>query len=215
MQAISIIADAFERCNRLSPGEVLNDDDAASGFRRLNKLVDELSAKNLFLYQSILTSAAQTGHITLGAGSWAAIAPGAEIVGATANNNPLSRLTMQQYNNMHQPTVTGLPSFYAQDGLSTVYLWPVPVGQTIQLLTGVGVAAFADQTTEYILPPGYEAALGAALAVRIAPNLLGTVPQHLKDEAAKCMSAISNYDPAIVDVGSFTNGRGCYPPRLF
>ena len=69
MQALAIIIDAYERCNRLSPGETLGADDAAFGFRRLNLLVDEMSASNTFLFKSVLTSAAQAGAITLGAGA--------------------------------------------------------------------------------------------------------------------------------------------------
>ena len=78
MRAIDIITDAYERCNRLSPGETLSADDAAFGLRRLNLLIDELSAQPLFLFKDTLTSAAQTGNITLGVGAWAAIAAGME-----------------------------------------------------------------------------------------------------------------------------------------
>jgi hypothetical protein len=215
MQALAIITDAYERCNRLSPGETLNADDAAFGFRRLNLLVDEMSASNLFLFKSVLTSAAQTGAIALGAGAWAAISPGDEIVSATANNQPLTRITMQQYNELYQPTTAGFPSFYAQDGLGTVYLWPVAAGQTIKLQTRVGVSSFADQNTDYIMPDGYAAALGAGLAVRIAPSILGAIPPYLIKAEAKCMGSISRYEPAIVDVHGFAGGRSCYPPRLF
>lgn len=215
MQALAIITDAYERCNRLSPGETLNADDAAFGFRRLNLLVDEMSASNTFLFKSVLTSAAQAGAITLGAGAWLAIAPGDEIVSATANNLRLAPISMRQYNELSQPTTTGMPTVYAQDGLGTVYLWPVANGQTIKLQTRTGVAAFADQTTNYTMPDGYASALGAALAVRIAPSILGTIPPYLLKAEIKCMGAISRYEPAIIDVDSFTKARGCYPPRLF
>jgi hypothetical protein len=214
MQALSIIVDAYERCNRLSPGEALNADDAAFGFARLNTLVDKLSAKAPFLFQSVLTEAEQSGPITLGAGVWAAIAPGTEIVSATTNGVPLAPITMRQYNELAAPTATGTPQVYAQDGLSTVYLWPVPVGATIKLQTRIGVATFADQTTEYTMPPGYADALGAALAVRIAPTTLGNVPPHLTAQETASMTAINKYEPAIVDVGSFTHGRQ-YSPKLF
>lgn len=50
-RALDIIIDAYERCNRLSPGETLSADDAAFGLRRLNLLVDELSAHPLFLFK--------------------------------------------------------------------------------------------------------------------------------------------------------------------
>jgi hypothetical protein len=215
MQALNIITDAFERCNRLSPGETLSADDAAFGFRRLNMLVDELSANNQFLFKSVLTSAAQTGPITLGAGAWAAIVPGDEIISATANNLTLAPISMRQYNELYAPAVTGMPTVWAQDGLGTVYLWPTPNGQTIKLQTRTGVSAFADQTTEYTLPDGYAAALGAGLAVRIAPSILGNIPPYLLQAERKCMGVVSRYEPAIIGVDSFTKGRGYFPPRLF
>ena len=96
-RAIEIITDAYERCNRLSPGETLSADDAAFGFRRLNLLVDEMSGQNGFLFRSVLTSAAASGVITLGVGAWAAISPSDEVVSATANNLVLSPITMRQY----------------------------------------------------------------------------------------------------------------------
>ena len=215
MNALEIINDAYERCNRLTPGEPLSADDAAFALRKLNLLVDELSSQNLFLFQSVLTSAAQSGAITLGAGAWAAISPGDEIVSATANNLVLAKITMQQYNELYQPTVTGTPTVWAQDGLSTVYLWPVPTGQTIKLQTRITCVDFADLSTEYTAPSGYKSALGAGLAVRIAPTICGGVTPDMIRAEKSAMSNINNYQPAIVNVTGYTAGRVYFPPRLY
>ena len=186
------------------------------GLRRLNELVDELAGQQMMLYRDVLTSAVQTGSITLGAGSWAAIAPGEEVISATANNLPLAKITMQQYNEIYQPSVSGFPTVFAQDGMSTVYLWPLPNGQTLKLQTRTGVAQFADiNTTDYTLPDGWKAALSASLAVRIAPNIMGQIPQSLRDAEAKCMGVVDKYEPAIVGVDSFIGSRVYCPPRLF
>ena len=213
--ALSIIGDAYERCNRLSPGETLSPDDAAFGFRRLNLLVDELSGQNLFLFRSLLTSSVQTGPILLGAGDWAAIAPGDEIFSATANNLVLAPISMRQYNELYAPALPGIPQVYAQDGLGTVYLWPVATGHTVKLQTRSTVSQFADQSTDYMLPDGYTSALGAGLAVRIAPAIMGSVPAHLAKAELSLMSNISRYEPAIVNIDSFTHVRTVYPSRLF
>ncbi len=215
MKAIDIIRDAFERCNRLSPGETLNADDTAFGLRRLNLLVDEMAGQKLYLYQTTRTSNAQSGHITLGTGVWAAIPAGEEVISATANNLVLSPITMQQFNELYQPTVTGTPSVWAQDGLSTVYLWPVPNGQTIKLQTRGGVATFVDESTDYTAPAGYKSAMGAALAVRIAPSVIGKVPPNLIADERKLIGGLGHYAPAIINVSTFTGSRECYPPRLF
>lgn len=197
--AQGIIEDAHERCNRLSPGESLGGDDLARGLRRLNLLVDELSAQNLFLFQSVTASAAQSGAIVLGLGDWDTIAPGSQIVGASCNGVPLSPITAQQYGEIAAPGTVGTPSLYAPDGLDTVHLYPVPSGQTVTLQTRQGVTTFTSLDAEYLMPPGYASALGAALAVRIAPAIMGSIPQYLLTAEAQAMRRISRYEPAILD----------------
>lgn len=203
MRAVDVITDAFERLNRLSAGETLNADDAAKGLRRLNLLVDEWSAKRQFLYKSVLTSAAQTGNITLAAGSWATIPVGTEILGVTVEEEPIAKLTMLQYSGLYDPTETGEPVAWAYDGLSTIYLYPVATGQTVQLLTAVTATAFADLTTTYTAPPGYENALGASLAVRLAPSVLGKLPPDLVRAERAALMGIMGWEPAIVDFGDY------------
>lgn len=215
MKAIEIIQDAFERCNRLSPGETLGADDVALGMRRLNLLVDELSGQNIYLFLNTLTSNPQSGHITLGIGAWASVPQGEEVISATADNMAMLPITMKQFNELYQPTSTGRPTVWAQDGLGTVYLWPVPTGHTIKIQTRGTVAEFVDETTDYIAPAGYKSALGAALAVRIAPNVLGAVPAALEKAERDLMGNISKYSPQIIHTSSYTGNRGYFPPRLF
>jgi len=205
--ALSIINNAYKRCNRLSPGETLGPDEAAFAFDELNLIVDELSAEQQFLHKDVLTSAAQSTNITLGTGSWAAVAPGTVIISATADNLWLAPITMTQYNELYAPTTTGIPNVWAQDGLSTVYLYPVPTGQTIKLQTRVGVAAFADQTTDYTLALGYKSALGALLAVQLAPTVLGRIPPELIRAETKANLSIKRYDPKIIDVNGYSQPR--------
>lgn len=215
MRALDIIKSAYQRCNRLSPGEVLNDDDAAFGFDRLTDLVDELSAQATFLYRDILTSAAQTGHITLGAGAWSAIAPGERIVGATCDNLPLAPITVQQYSEQYRPHSSGTPSVFAHDGMATVYLEPTPAGQVVTLQTRATVSRFADLLTVYAAPDGWRNALAAALAVRIAPNILGQIPASLLRAEKVAMGTVDGYTPAIVDAADYTGASADYPRRLF
>lgn len=202
--AVEIITSAYQRCNRLSPGETLNADDAAFGFGRLNELVDELSAQKMFSFKGVITTATQTGNITLGAGAWAAISPGTEVTSIVANNLSLDPITMQQYNELYKPADNSTPRVWAWDGLSTVYLYPAPSGQTLSVLTRTTVSEFADQTTDYVLPSGWKAALSAALAVRVAPTILGKLPPSLLRDEKKCMGAVDGYEFSAVDIYSFT-----------
>lgn len=207
MFALDVIQSAYERCNRLSPGETLGADDAAFGFRRLNELVDELSAQDAFLYQSIFASATVTGAtITLGAGSWASIAIGSQLISGEASSFPMAPITMEQYGQIYDNTLAGVPRVFAHDGLATVSLYPVPTAIVVKLQTRVGAAAFADQnTTSYSVPGGWKAALSAALAVRIAPNILGNLPPALERAEKKLMGAVDRSDPKILDVLSYTS----------
>ena len=206
MRALDIITDAYERLNRLSPGETLGDDESAFAFRRLNLLVDEMSAMGQFLYRTVLTSATQTGNITLAAGSWATIPVGTKIYSVSQNGFPVGEIDMAQYANIYAPTTTGVPAMWSHDGLSTVYLYPVATGQTVELETRVGVSEFADLTTTYTAPQGYQSLLGASLAVRLASPVLGRLPAELVRDERKLLTAVRNYKPAILDVQSFTGG---------
>lgn len=207
MFALDIIQSAFERCNRLSPGETLGADEAAFGFRRLNELVDELSAQDSFLYQSIFTTATVTGaSITLGTGSWAQISPGSQIISGEAAAFPMAPITMEQYGQIYDNTLAGLPRVYAHDGLATVFLYPVPTAVVVKFQIRIGVSSFADQnTTTYSVPAGWRAALSAALAVRIAPNIIGSVTPALERAEKKLMDSVDRADPKILDVLSYTS----------
>ena len=124
-------------------------------------------------------------------------------------------ITVQQYNEQYRPAVTGSPALYAHDGFAAVFLWPEPAGQVITLQTRSTVSEFADQTTDYTLPDGWANALGAALAVRIAPNILGQLPQSLVRAEEKALGAVDKYEPAIIDGPSFQSTGSVYPRRLF
>lgn len=206
--ATEVITDSMEWLNRLSPGETLNADDLTRGLSRLNTIVDKLSAKAPMLFKQVITSAAQTGHITLGAGSWAAVPAGALLTGLAVDGVDMPKLTMAQYHALYDTTETGSPISWAQDGLSNVYLYPVATGQTIKTIHGVSVSAFADATTSYTLAPGWRAFLGIELACALAPMMTGKDPSAtLKAERRDAARVVSSLIPAVVDVYSYSAAR--------
>lgn len=207
MNAVDIIRDAYGRCNRLSPGETLNADDIARGFFDLNIIADELSAKRRFLYKMTFTSAAQTGNITLGAGSWAAIPVGAKILYAYVNDEMIAETTPERFAALIQPVTNGLPTIWSYNGFDTVSLYPLPTGETVKLATATGVTEFADTTTQYFMPPGYKSYLGARLAIKEAMIIASMTPlemQNLAREETKSELAIRTVRPAILDVDGYT-----------
>lgn len=199
--ARTIISLALEAMNKLSPGETLDPDTAAVCLRRLNAIVDDLSAGRDMKPQDVIASGAVTGaSLALGAAPFGAIPAGEQIISAQADGFRMTSITMQQYNDIRLKTQGGRPEVYAWDGLATVYLYPAATGNTINLLTRAPFSSFADLDTEYTLPAGYQGAFAASLAVAMAPALLGGVPPGLLQAEKRALFNIRNANvrPAIV-----------------
>lgn len=193
--------------NRLHPGESADADTLAVCLDALNDIADEWNGSKAFLFREILTASGSSisASTALLGTAWAALSPGDEILGATYADSgqdvTMVRLTMQQYHeHVHDKTQTGEPEFYAHDGLATVYFYPVPTGHTITLRTRAVVSDFADLDTSYSMPKGYQSALSALLAERLAPTLNPDVLSVVtrKANAARSRIAAQACEPAII-----------------
>jgi hypothetical protein len=208
--ARTIITLALESMNRLSPGETLDADLAAACLRRLNAIADDWSAGRDMTPQDVIASGAVTGaSLTLGAGAFAAIGAGEEIISAQADGFPMAPITMQQYNDVRLKNQAGRPEVWAWDGLATVYLYPAASGNTISLMTRAPFASFVDLDTAYTLPSGYQGAFAASLAVAMAPALLGGVSSGLLLAEKKALFNVANANvrPAILTANPLTPRR--------
>ena len=203
--ARNIITLALESMNKLSPGETLDADVGAACLRRLNSIADDLSAGRDLMFRQLITSGAVSGvSLTLGTGAFAAITVGDEIEAMQSDGWPMSPITLAQYNAIYLKTSPGRPEVWAHDGLSTVYLYPAPTDSTVGIVTRANFSSFADLDTVYTMPSGYEGFFAAALAVAMAPSLLGKVSQDLASaerrasfniEGANVRPATLNTDP--------------------
>lgn len=207
--------------NRLSPGETADADTLDAGLSALNLVVDEWNGVKSFLFREILTDSAAPIAIanpTLGT-NWTGLSPGDEILGATYRvsniDYAMDSLTMKQYHERaYQKTLTGLPEFWAHDGLATVYLYPIPTGHTITLRTRSAFSDFSDIDTDYSMPKGYSSALSALVAERLAPTMLSAIPPALvvAAQSARNRIAAQAVNPAILagraPRGSILNDRG-------
>ena len=56
--------------------------------------------------------------------------------------------------------------------MATISVWPIPDNSSCQLVlyTPTALSQFADLTTAYTFPPGYEEAMRYQLALRLAPE---------------------------------------------
>ncbi len=195
------------KLNRLSPGESADADTLDVGLDGLNEVVDEWNGQKSFLFRTIITSSvapisASTG--TLGT-TWTGIAAGDEILGMTYLLNgvdyPMAPLTMGQYHEqVHDKAEVSEPEFWAYDGLSTVYFYPVPNGKTIKIRTKAAVSAFADVDTDYTMPAGFKSALTDCVAEKLAFVMLGGVPPNIVQAARAARNRIAAQvcDPAII-----------------
>lgn len=200
--ARTIISLALEGMNKLSPGETLDADLAASCLRRLNAIADDWSTGRSMMPQDVIVSGAVTGvSLTLGTGSFAEIQPGNEIMAAQADGYALSEITMAQYATIQNKTQIARPLVFVHDGLSTVFLNPASGGNVISLLVRKQFTAFADLDTDYVMPSGYQGAFAASLAVGMAPALLGGVPPALyaAEKRAKYAVERANVRPAMIN----------------
>lgn len=195
------------KLNRLSPGESADADTLDVGLDALNEVVDEWNGVKSFLFRTIITSSASTISAatgTLGT-TWLGLSPGDEILGVTylldGMDFPMAQLTMSQYHeHVHNKSEVSEPEFWAYDGLSTVYFYPVPNSKTIKLRTKAAVSAFADVDTDYTLPAGFQSALTDCVAEKLAFVMLGGVPPNITQAARAARNRIAAQvcDPAII-----------------
>lgn len=209
--ARNIITLALESMNRLAPGEAIDADLAASCLRRLNSINDDWGAGRAGVPQDQIIVATVSGvSFSLGTGSFAAISAGDEIISMMANTTPMSPITIQQYNEIPVKTTAGVPQFWAQDGLSTVFLYPAAASSVLSIVTRKPFASFADLDTVYLMPSGYEGAFAACLAVAMAPALIGKVTVDLMGFKREAMYNIQGgaVKPAIVSANPMMGGIG-------
>ena len=203
--ARSIISGALRfGLNRLSPGEALDADTADVCLEALNSITDEMNGGKAMLFRQILTAGTVNGVSgTLGT-TWAALAPGDQILGSSYSDGTqdigFDKITMEQYQAIPQKSQAGDPMYWAHDGLATVFFWPAPVSKSITLRTQAVVSDFADLDTDYSMPKGYKSALQDLLAEKMAPTMVGDVPVAVARKArAARLRLMSGMVPAIIN----------------
>jgi hypothetical protein len=198
--ARTIISLALESMNRLSPGEAIDPDLAASCLRRLNSIADDWSVGRDMAPQDVIATGSVTGaSLTLGSSPFASVSPGTEPIHLQADGMPMESITIQQYNNITDKTQTGRPSVWVWDGSSKVFLFPAALASSISIVTRQPFTQFADLDTSYTLTQGYQGAFAASVAVAMAPALLGRVPPDLvRAERRALFNLPKNVRPAML-----------------
>ena len=193
MTANDLIERTLKTIGVLASGETTAASDAADAFTILNGMVDSWATQRLTIFHTARTAfdlSASTQDYTIGTGGtfdiarplWivaASIIPDKNASSAQKIELPISAaLNTTQW---QQVAIKGTSSTYPLEfyydkawtaGLATISVWPVPSSSTSQLVlyTPTALIKFADRTTDYTFPPGYEEALKYQLAMRLAPE---------------------------------------------
>ena len=206
--AREVITDALTfGLNRLSPGETLDADVGAVCLAALNNISDRMTGSGGMLFREVLTesTALTAATATIGA-QWVGLVPGVRILGATVKLSgqtleyDIALVNLDDYQGISIKTIKSIPDRIAYDGLSTIYIYPVPNGEKITLRTNEVAASFADLDTVYVMPPGCRSAIADMLAEKMAPSLLGAISPAVAAAASSARMRLeaANILPAII-----------------
>jgi hypothetical protein len=193
MTANDLIERTLKTIGVLASGETASASDAGDAFTILNNMMDSWATQRLTIYTTARTAfdlAASTQDYTIGTGGtfnivrpiWivaASIIPDGSAAAAQKIELPIQEAlntTQWQHVAIKGTTSTFPLEFYYDKawtaGLATISVWPVPSTSSSQLVlyTPTALTQFADRTTNYTFPPGYEEALRYQLATRLAPE---------------------------------------------
>lgn len=223
MTANALIARAFRLLNAAGgTGEAPTDDEAQDALAWLNSMIDAWGTTGLtkyFLRRTVTTLTTGTASYTIGTGGTIDIVRPVEIRNAglildrtasTPVEDRIDVLTDDEYARWPQKTgQTTYPRGVWYDrnwaaGLGRVYPLPIPDNGNTQLVlyTLDAVGEFADLTTDYTFPPGYEEALEYNLGVRLATPFGRVAPEFVAQHARGSLATLkrANVRLARVDV---------------
>lgn len=226
MTALECITDALERAKIISYGESLDNAFAESCRRRLNSLLDFWSVNRLVAVQA---RTQDTKTLTVSDGDYSIGESGSPDIdtvrpirieqaylhnSSTNLDTPLDclNLTEEQYNAIANKTTEGTPS-------KLFYKPSVPNGEikfdlvpntawVLYLFSWKPFTAFADLSTDYNFAPGYEAAIKANLAVRLANDNDSPVTELMAFEAKETLDAIKTVNLEVPHIQSCGSAPG-------
>jgi|TARA_B100000949_G_C14289143_1_gene456181 hypothetical protein len=239
MTANELITRSLKTIGVLASGETADSGSVSDALVVLNNMVDSWATNRLTIYaviRNVLDLSASTQEYTIGTGGTFAIvrpvwiARGSLILDRNASaaekiELPVSGpVTVQEWQRVAiKGTTSTYPTLFYYDkawtaGLAKVSVWPIPDNSNVQLVLYVPTALtqFADLTTAYTFPPGYEEALRYQLALRLAQEFGAVVSGGLLELARESFADIKRVnlskatlgiDPALTAQGGRYNWR--------
>lgn len=201
--ANQLISDALVLIGVLGGAETVNGNDAVTGLRVLNRMLDAWRQQpNMATHSAWVqfTLPANTTTRTIGPSGQINVARPIKLeLGCFTRyqgiDNPLTVVERDQYANVDLKSEAGSwpSSVYYEPAspIGTLYFWPL-AGSNVEVFLAVRtqLTKFANLTTDYTLPDGYESAIVASLAERLAPVFERPVPPDVRAEASSARRAL-------------------------
>jgi hypothetical protein len=202
--ATEIITRAMRIVGVLGQNETPNSSEVNDGLVSLNDLLDSWDTDETYIYtiQSStfpLTSGVNTYTIGIG-GTFNTDRPiifDSVVANLQGISYPLKQLNAQDYADIaYKANSTGIPEFYYCDfafPLSTIYLYGSPSsGLTLTIGKTERLTQFADLTTNYDFPAGYNRLLNYGLALELAPEYGMTLTPEAQFIASEAKANVRN-----------------------
>ena len=220
---------AFDTMGIFAPGEAIPAADMQDAFRRLNAMVSAWGQQPLTIpalsiedFDLVANKGGLDDPYLIGSGATGdnfdtekpsnqnSITGAGLLQGGTSPTVeiPYAILTDDAYASIR---IKGLGSVYFTglwynptyaDGFGRIYLWPVPntSGNQIRLYILKSLAQFADLSTSYTFPDGYEEALEYNLCFRLGPPYVRPIAPEVRELAVKSLATIKRANTNLVDM---------------
>ena len=213
MTANDLITRTLRTLGVLASGETATGTEVNDSLTVLTNMIDTWATARLTIYtvaRTVFDLSSGTQDYTIGTGGTFNIVRPIWIVGAsiitdsTASAAQKLELPITQAmtpTEWQEVTLKGLQSTYPLGmyydrnwtaGLATISVWPIPNVANVQLVlyTPTALTAFADLTTAYTFPPGYEEAMRYQLALRLGPEYGSQVTPDVRMLASETFANI-------------------------
>ena len=220
--ATSLIDSALDSLGIYNVGEQTSAADISDGLRRLTAMLSSWATQPLtipVISREVFAVTANTAVYTIGpSGDFNTIRPTRIQTANLLLNSatppievPCGILTEQAWQalqNKDQTSTQWTQVFYeptfTTGGLGTVTLWPIPTtaDNDLVLYFPQPLVEFANATSTYQIPPGFEEALVYGLAVRLAGPHGMRVPDDIRQLAVQSRATIKRQNMPVAELGN-------------
>jgi len=225
--ATKIIRGAMSALGLRGASQRVGGGDLEHCLERLNTMIDGWNLGPTFAFNDLETVFAlpAVSSVTIGPGMQIDIPRPTRIeissfTRVATIDHPLDVIDRETYNSIFQKTIgTAWPVACFFDGgnpTANLFFWPQAQCE-LHLVTRLSAGNFANVTTDYQLPAGYERAFIFSLAEEIAPDYETAVPDSVARRAAGARRMVKRANLTVpqLDVPLPTQQRGWYTKAEF